>query len=319
MFGSQILEVAIGIVFIYLLLSIICSALNELVSRIFSMRAKNLEQGIRNLLNDPDFTEYAKNFYNHPLIKNLEQKGKHPSYVPSRTFALVLMDLIGSGESGSGSKRFKNFRSTVSKITNDNLKRTLLVFIDDAENNLNKFAENLGEWFDNAMQRVSGWYKRKAQLIILSLALVICVVFNADTLMIANSLSRDAAMRNAVVLAAEEYVKQPLPAKPDEKPGKESPAAEEKILLTRINQVREQIQKLRLPIGWAKMSDDPRAVPASFPSWLAKVLGILFTTIAVSLGAPFWFDVLNKFVNLRSVGDRPEKENKKTDSSSAQE
>lgn len=319
MFGSQILDVVIGIVFIYLLLSLICSALNELVSGIFSMRAKNLEQGIRNLLNDPEFTGYAKDFYNHPLIKSLERKGKQPSYVPSRTFALVLMDVVGSAESGSGSERFKSFRSTVAKITNNNLKRTLLVFIDEAENNLNKLVDNIGEWFDNAMQRVSGWYKRKAQLIILFLALALCVLFNADTLMIANSLSHDAAMRNAVVLVAEEYARQPLPAKPDEKPGKESLAAEEKILLTRINQVREQIQKLQLPIGWAKMSDDPRAVPASLPSWLAKILGILFTTIAVSLGAPFWFDVLNKFVNLRSAGDRPDKENKKADSSSAQE
>lgn len=319
MFGSQILEVAIGIVFIYLLLSLICSALNEFVSRIFSMRAKNLEKGIRNLLNDPEFIGYAKDFYNHPLIKSLERKGIKPSYIPSRTFALVLMDVVGSGGAGSGSKRFKSFRSTVAKITNDNLKRTLLVFIDEAENNLNKLTENIGEWFNNAMQRVSGWYKRKTQLIILFMALALCLLFNADTLMIANSLSHDAAMRNAVVLVAEEYAKQPLPAKPDEKTSKESLAAEEKILLTRLNLVRHQIQKLQLPIGWAKMSDDPRAVPRNFPSWLAKILGILFTTIAVSLGAPFWFDVLNKFVNLRSAGDRPDKENKKTDSSSAKE
>jgi hypothetical protein len=67
------------------------------------------------------------------------------------------------------------------------------------------------------------------------------------------------------------------------------------------------------------MSDDPRSVPASLPSWLAKILGILFTTIAVSLGAPFWFDVLNKFVNLRSAGDRPENKTKKADSSSTRE
>ncbi len=319
MFGSQILDVVIGIVFIYLLLSLICSALNEFVSRIFSMRAKNLEQGIRNLLNDPEFTGYAKDVYNHPLIKSLEREGKLPSYIPSRTFALVLMDVVGCAESGSGSKRFKSFRSTVAKIANNNLKKMLLVHIDVAENNLNKLVENIGEWFDNAMQRVSGWYKRKAQLIILFLALALCLLFNADSLMIANSLSHDAAMRNAVALAAEEYVKQPPPAKPDEKPGEESLAAEDKILLMRIKQVREQIQKLQLPIGWAKMSDDPRAVPASLPSWLAKILGILFTTIAVSLGAPFWFDVLNKFVNLRSAGGRPENKTKKADSSSTRE
>jgi len=75
-------------------------------------------------------------------------------------------------------------------------------------------------------------------------------------------------------------------ARPDEKPGEEPPSAEEKILLARINQVRDQIQKLQLPIGWTKMSGDPRGGPRTFPSWLAKIFGILFTTIAVSLGAP---------------------------------
>jgi hypothetical protein len=315
MFGSQILDVVIGIVFIYLLLSLICSALNEFVSRIFSMRAKSLEEGIRNLLNDPEFTGYAKDFYNHPLIKSLERKGIRPSYVPSRTFALVLMDVVGSAKSGSTSKRFNSFRNTVAKMDNNDLKRALLVYIDEAENNIKKLTENIEEWFNNAMQRVSGWYKRKTQLIILFMALAICALFNADSLMIANSLSHDAAMRSAVVLAAEEYIKQPLPVKP----GKESLSAGEKMLSARINQVREQIQKLQLPIGWAKMSDDPRAVPSNFPSWLAKIFGILFTTIAVSLGAPFWFDVLNKFVNLRSAGGQPDKDNKKADSSSAKE
>jgi len=318
MFGSQILDVVIGIIFIYLLLSLICSALNELISRIFSMRAQNLAQGIGNLLNDPEFTGYAQDFYNHPLIKSLERKGKRPSYIPSRTFALVLMDVVGSAESALSSKGFKSFRSTVAKIANNNLKKMLLVQIDVAENNLNKFVKNIEEWFDDSMQRVSGWYKRKAQLIILFLALVICVLFNADSLMIANSLSHDEALRNAVALAAAEYIKQPL-TKPEEKPGEALSAAEEKMLMMRINQVREQIQKLRLPLGWTKVSGDPRGVPGSFPLWLEKILGILFTTIAVSLGAPFWFDVLNKFVNLRSVGDRPDKENKKADSSSAKE
>jgi hypothetical protein len=317
MFGSQILDIAIGIFFVYLLLSLICSALNELISRIFSMRAKNLEQGIRNLLNDPEFAGYAKDFYNHPLIKSLERKGKRPSYIPSRTFALVLMDVVGSAESALSSERFNSFRSTVAKIDNNNLKKMLLVYIDVAENNLNKFVKNIEEWFDDAMQRVSGWYKRKAQLIILFLALAICAFFNADSLMIANSLSHDAVMRNAVALAAAEYIKQPPPAKPEEKPGEESLGAEEKVLTMRIKQLREQIQKLQLPLGWTKVSGDPRGVPGNFPSWLAKILGILFTTIAVSLGAPFWFDVLNKFVNLRSAGGRPGKENKKADSSSA--
>jgi hypothetical protein len=43
--------------------------------------------------------------------------------------------------------------------------------------------------------------------------------------------------------------------------------------------------------------------PALF--W-TKILGILLTAIAASLGAPFWFDLLNRFVSIRSTGKAPE-------------
>jgi hypothetical protein len=69
MFGSSILEVAIGLVFVYLLLSLVCTAANELIAALMTWRAVNLEQGIRNLLNDPSGNALAKVFYEHPLIK----------------------------------------------------------------------------------------------------------------------------------------------------------------------------------------------------------------------------------------------------------
>ena len=68
MFGSQILEVAMGMIFVYLLLSLMCSALSELIEGVLKRRAKYLEEGIRNLLNDPGT---ATKLYQHPLIKAL--------------------------------------------------------------------------------------------------------------------------------------------------------------------------------------------------------------------------------------------------------
>src|ERR671914_748717 len=94
MFGSSILEVAIGLVFVYLLLSLVCTTANELIAALTTWRAINLEQGIRNLLNDPSGNALAKVFYEHPLIKGLYRDEKRkPSYIPSRTFALTLMDI----------------------------------------------------------------------------------------------------------------------------------------------------------------------------------------------------------------------------------
>lgn len=320
MFGSQILEIAIGIIFIYLLLSLICSAVSELISRALSMRAKNLEDGIRNLLIDKEGKEYAKKFYDHPLIKGIERKGKRPSYIPSRTFSLVLMDIIAPSDSAKGSKSFEDVFRAVNDLANSKLKTVLLVLMGDTESKLKELRGNIENWFDDAMQRVSGWYKRKAHLIILLLALAVSVFFNADTFMIAKRLSHDDALRAAVVAAAEEAIKQPLPAEKEGEMKKQPPSTkrEEKVAqkavpadlelsLEKIKQLQQRLKQLGLPIGWSLMPGDPREIPKDFLAWIAKILGLLFTAIAVSLGAPFWFDLLNKIVNLRSSGGIPKR------------
>ena len=75
LFGSGILEVAISVIFVYLLLSLVCSVLNESIARILALRADTLEAGIRNLLNDPAGQGLAEQFYGHPLIKGLARQG----------------------------------------------------------------------------------------------------------------------------------------------------------------------------------------------------------------------------------------------------
>ncbi len=68
MLSLEMLNVAIGVIFIYLLLSLICSALNEFIEAKLKLRAVDLEQGIRELLNDPNGATFAKKIYNHPLV-----------------------------------------------------------------------------------------------------------------------------------------------------------------------------------------------------------------------------------------------------------
>ena len=75
MFGSEIPEIAVGVGFLYLLLSLVCSAITEGIARAFAMRSGTLRSGIRNLLCDPHGKGLAKDFYNHPLIKGLYRRG----------------------------------------------------------------------------------------------------------------------------------------------------------------------------------------------------------------------------------------------------
>src|SRR5437868_14334357 len=86
-FGSTLLEVAIGVIFVYLLLSLLCSAFSELMEAFIKFRARDLEKAIGKLLNNQDL---VKEFFDHPLVKPL---GETPSYIPARTFSLALWNL----------------------------------------------------------------------------------------------------------------------------------------------------------------------------------------------------------------------------------
>ena len=65
----------------------------------------------------------------------------------------------------------------------------------------------------------------------------------------------------------------------------------------RIRQTLGNLEQLGIPLGW-------QAKPKN-EEWPNKLIGLLLTTFAISLGAPFWFDILNKVINLRSSGKAP--------------
>src|SRR5687767_8622800 len=143
MFGSVVLEVALGVIFIFILFSIMCSCIREGVEALLKTRAAYLEAGIRELLNDKTGDGIVKSFYTHPLIYSLFNKeykpGKAsddlslfergrdlPSYVPAKNFALTLMDIAArgpetdevSGDYQSPQISLKNIRTNIANLDN---------------------------------------------------------------------------------------------------------------------------------------------------------------------------------------------------------
>lgn len=334
MFGSETLEIAIGVVFVYLLLSLICSTISELFARAFALRSNILEDGIRTLLSDPkkekDLTtpqsdpkkekDLTTRLYEHPLIKGLSKQGRFdqllkregkPSYISSRTFALALLD-IAVPPDPDGSKNLHDAKAMIGKIDESlvgkDAKIALLALLHTAEGNLKNGREGIENWFDEGMERVTGWYKRQTQLIVLGIALVVTVALNADTWAMITSYSRDATLRASVVAAAQEVVKKDPTVQSDE------PA------LAKLQKLGDyQKELLQLPVGWIAQGDlrcsstlppvqvDPRCPPQDGLGVLGRFMGFLLTILAISLGAPFWFDMLSKLVNVSSGGKEPAK------------
>lgn len=279
MFGSDILEVSIGIVFVFVLVSTICSAVREAIEALLKTRASYLEFGIRQLLQDGKGQGLAKAFFEHPLIFSLfagkyVPGGEHrrwwrgrnlPSYIPARSFAVALMDVLNT--------------SSTTQIANPTVQRVVQLAIDSAHGNLDQARQNVEAWYDSAMDRVSGWYKRSTHWIIFGTALVIAIGVNIDTLAIADYLYRHDGVRSALVSTVE----------------KNAGTAPEGA-----SQALQQLEGLHLPIGWTSTSDQP---PLPFGRWesIRPFIGWLITAFAATLGAPFWFDVLNKIMVIRST------------------
>lgn len=347
--GSVVLEIALGLAFVYLLLSLLCTSLNELIAGFSGLRGKNLLRGLHNLLGSVT----AARLYDHALVKGLYRSDTLPSYIHPRTFADALLDIIAPAQA-EGPMTASYIRHQVAALLDPNLRQILLVLLDESGNDVAKLRQGIEQWFDSAMDRVSGWYKRKTQAITFVLALSVTVVVNADTIMIANTLSKDSALRSIIVSQAEAFSKasagsqtrtqgeqgkdppqavDPPPSDssvgtttpknlppesqaaqgsgphppPDQKatptspgsPGGSSPP-ESTILYY------QTLQNLGLPLGWNVKDDgDPRAVPRSGQAWILKIVGLLVTVVALSLGAPFWFDLLNKIINIRAGGKSP--------------
>ena len=325
LFGSTALEVAIGMIFVYLLLSLLCSAVVEYIEAKLNYRAKDLEKGLRLLLDQkiPEQLSYkklgttkntvAEYLYAHPLVKALYRDEKPPSYIPARTFSLALWDLVFPANeregSAGGSQSLKKIRESVqgNKLITDDLRKAVLTLVDDAEGDFEKARKNIEDWYDGTMDRVSGWYKRRVHVILLVMGLVVAAVVNADTINIAKAFMRNDALRQSVVAQAEKAASAPTPV-PTPTPA--DPAERDRLAAQKVADVKSQIDTLGLPIGWVSsptIPEDPRRFPGTAGDWALKVIGLLITALAISQGAPFWFDLLNKFIVIRSTVKPKEK------------
>ena len=330
MFGSTILDVAVGMIFVYLLIALIVTSLSELIAAALKWRSKNLAEGIHKLLGSvpsplgpgasPGETSGGQPktlkelLYEHPLIKSLYRGPHGPSYIPSRTFALVLLDLVSKADP-SHPRTVESLKSAIKDLPAD-LNKTLNVLLAEAGSDIRKFEEGIETWFNNSMDRVSGWYKRKSQIINVVLAVAVTGLANADSILIAKSLSSDPALRSALVAEAVKFSEQSA-AHSFDSPNDQSGVADAK---KKVDDYRTQISKLGVPLGWKAANpgppanpngpSDPRGFPDDLGGGVMKILGLLLTAVAASLGAPFWFDMLNKVINIRSSGKAPEEKQK---------
>ena len=273
MLDHPIIDVGLGLILFYVMFSLVASAVQEWIASVLGLRSENLRDGVRNLIGD----EYATRVYEHPLISNLAKKDKLPSYIAPETLSTVLLEVIAreSNHKSYMAHTASEARAMVAKISDEHpLKEIIAPLIDDGEDAANALKERLAGWIDEGMSRVAGWYKRKAKLYIFLIAAAITLSTNASSIHIAEELWQNDALRTQIAAQAEVAAQ-----------GGDIETVEAGHL--------EGLEPF--PIGW---SDHPNTILG----WIMAAFGWLITIAAISLGAPFWFDLLGKVANLRGSG-----------------
>jgi len=298
------LDTAIGLALLFLGLSLIVSGLQEMIAKFLRSRSETLREGIRALLHDPNGIGLAKLIEEHPLITGLKdtsgsiREARFPSYIPSSTFAVALMDGIRSSSTGN---LFVNARLAIANLPGESgVKKSLLALHDAAEGDAEKFKAAVEKWFDDSMDRVSGWYKRRTEGVMLLLSVIVVFLLNANALEVGKALWIDASLRSAVVQAAGTQLSTLDPESPKLK----------------LEEVKAQLDALKLPIGWDQEDRNcfwvwGESACKTDNWWRFSIIGWLISAFAVSLGAPFWFSGLGALTKLRSAGVKPERADKK--------
>ncbi len=321
MSGFEFLDLVIGLIFIYLIYSLACSTLWEIAVNFTFLRGKMLQKWFLNTFKNSigDEEVFAHKILSHPLIQSLSKSGKMPSYISSRQFSEALVDLIVNlKKTGEGQVKYtlseidiNNLKESLKKLTflPDELKGVLLQYISEAEGKIEKVKEQIAHWYDDAMDRVGGSFKKFSQRWILAFAVVLVGFTNADSLRIVTYLYDNPTAREAIANKAALFVQDSTVVKQlDElrllptdsiKPSQQEALVKINANLQSLNSLNKELKGMSFPIGWN--GDE------ALKGWniVKKIAGLLITAFAVSMGAPFWFETLNKLVNLRSSGNKP--------------
>jgi len=405
MFNNVALDVFIGLVFVFLLYSLLATIILEIIGQWFSLRASMLQKAIRRMLEDDSAAGAKANytfkaflitwmenvsrffkpirkdetflnaFYQHPTIKFLGEsrlKSK-PGYLQASNFSQTIIQLlrgdsydgISVNESDLISKTLQNGGIHNVQINPETLKHLRLLFADSRQDS-SLFKRKLEVWFEETMERCSGWFKKQNQTILLLIGLGIASSFNVDTIAISRILINDRnARENLVQFAA---------SKMDGYSGLIDTLSIIKITSTTLNdsnanttvdttkfivkkdeflmntyqglysdaeathgilglrglankadslECEKYLSNLKLAMDTTsnqtkkatltelynqllescyKKTEKKSPYESSFP---IAFLGWVLTALAISLGAPFWFDLLNKFMKIRNAGTKP--------------
>ena len=283
---GAMLNVAIALIFLYLAVSLACSAVLEAIAGRFDRRAKMLKERIGEMLTSPS----ADLLYATSIIKGLSAANAKPNYIPAVEFASGVIEMATTGGTLNRSK----------------LPAPLAALYDEVKGDLEAFKARIGLWYDNAMARLTGKYERWSQLWLFLLGVLLAALFNLDSLSIGSALWADRAKLEPLVQRIDAWRAKASEGKPNDEPDWSKLAADPQFRQALTTLTTNLPSGTTIPIGYEGEDLLGKLKNAWKRVSLLAVIGWLITGLAAMLGAKFWFNALGEALRLRAAGIKPE-------------
>ncbi|GAB2808600.1 hypothetical protein [Ferruginibacter profundus] len=366
---NTFLETGISLVLIFFIFSIITYVIQELIAVNMKYRSKMLWKSMSQLMDGfvlegrmklmkplpadaatTAATTNTKDFFEHPQIQSLQKNlNRLPTYVPAANFALAIMDLVAQKAPAAVKTNvlFTDFREGLKTFVaaKGDLYKVLQNLL-DTSNNIQELQKKIEDWFNNYMNRVTGWYESHTVVSVRLIAVAITLIFNINVIKLAKIIYNDGKLRNSMVAMSESVVNNSKPvtqfytttfekenadkiadfkARIDSAKGDAKKAIEnerDSVLaalaknytdknIAAIKSLTSSLDTTGLPLGWKSetFSKEVTGKQGSneFINFLLMLAGWIIGAGCISMGAPFWFDMLNKLVNVRRSGVKPGK------------
>ncbi len=284
MFNNSILDVAIGLSFCFGAVAFLSSSVVEALTHLSKLRANTLLQGVKQILNDPNFTGLANQLYNHGLVNalgdgkaNTESQLTHlPSYIDPAHFAQALVSIAqtatqtapGTAGTTTGRAEIDALLSNLDHTIPDPQLNQVLRHLASSAKDLQDFQTHVAGWFDASVQRIGGEFKKRYQIYVFIAAFLIALVFNVDSVRLFDVLWHHSENIQALAVPTKDNLN--------------------------LNNMIADLQKL--PIGWNGCFLSLNLLQLS--GW-TSILGWFITAFASLFGSSFWFGQMQNLVKLK--------------------
>ena len=321
------LDTAISLVLIIMLFSVITYVLQELIAANLKYRSKMLWKSIAQLLDGyvghvglnkalpvSDDAPNTTALFSHPQIKVLQENlSRLPSYIPAANFALAILDNIGTSPTlGS----FTTLQNNITEKADGSNFYKILKTLSDTSKDVQDLQAKIEDWYNRYMDRVTGWYQSETIVTIRLIAIAVTLFFNLNIIGLARDIAINSQLRNKLVTYSEFLVDHPDQINKFNGVSKSSvDSSISQHNWKKASGFIHDLDSLSVPIGW-KQDWKKQFVNADNAVDIGKttlvVLGWLIAAGCLSMGAPFWFNLLIKLVNTRRAGIKPgSKKNKR--------